>query len=631
MMTGPYSYRALAFCVHWCLVYERHLFKDAEIQKLADFQSLSAAAQWLYARLFFRKDFASGRWFRVSSLGTRYGDINVEKAVMELSQRCFLKEKPSSTEEYLALAKSLTKSELTRLGQELGLQSSCMLRTSISGTLFPQANGCLTPAQLALERQALPAVSGVQQATEAMRTAWAAMAPLDIGNALRNGLELSESSPPCLVTQPLFSSRAALEQYIAARQLEDSFQVLCPLSAANALTCAERAEEMLRELTSDDCPTQRKQRVMRYDQLCSLSDVYRERYTAVGILSNILWHSISILESSGKFAAAVSRLELLLESSCSLRRRGKFYDRLSLIYLNRFNDSKKAFSVCVEAQSDEFVRVVELHTLLKRAARINGTLCFPVTDDAVSVALVIPERFLPGRALQSASSRGGAVKFAGLDNAVGISVESLALQFYESEQGFRGIHLEGGAFEVIFLICLGDLLDMPVPDVFHAPCQLTPLDFGTEVFYNNRRELIHRRLAELHLLSASELIEWSNKRLNQEQARIIKQHAWFTRVPWSTVIAGLGGRGLIRILARLVTDFYYWRSGVPDLLLWQCDETPRCKLVEVKSAKDSLSAKQRHWLQELCASGVDVEICHIREHGRYRKRAVASKQIVESE
>ncbi|KAK4529733.1 hypothetical protein CCYA_CCYA02G0590 [Cyanidiococcus yangmingshanensis] len=616
---SPYACRVLAFCAHWCLRYERHLIHETEIQSLSDFESLSPPSQWLYARLFFRKDFAVGRWFRASALRARYRDIDVEKAIQELCQRGFLKDRPTSTEEYLGLAKSLTKLELRLLGKELGLRSACMLITSISGTCFPHVGNRLTRTRRALERQALPAVCGVKEKIQAFFTTWTTMIPFGIEYALRHGLDLRGRLPVCSVTEALFSSRAELERYAAACELERSFQAASIRSAAMALDLAEKAEKMLREIISAPAEANPENRITRYDQLTTLSRLYRDPHTCTGVLSNVLWHSIPSLESSGQFAGAANRLGLLLHSNCSLRRRGKFYDRLSLIYMNRMNDLGKALVLCKDAQFDEFVRPVEREILSKRAARISSRLGLSAEFGNESIAVVIPERFLQGRALETGKSRGAGVRFAGFDNTLGVSVETLALQFYESELGFHGAHLEGCTFEALFLICFGDFMNLPIPDVFHAPCQTLPLDFGTEVFYINRREAIQRRLTELSLLTEADLTAWVSTQLVHYQTLIAARNPRLVQVPWSIVIAGLGGRSLVRILALLVTDYHYWRSGAPDLLLWQVNGGPRCKLVEVKSANDSLAAKQRYWLRELVSAGVDAELCYVREHMRHPK------------
>jgi hypothetical protein len=612
---GPYTYRLLALSVHWCLQFERHLFSAAELDYLSAFVSLATASQWLYSWLFFRKGFSTGRWFRACSLQTRYREVDVAKASRELIQHGFLKDRPACTDDYFRLLKSLTQAEVTTLCRDLGLQSACMLKTCVAGALFQTNKQKITPARRKLEETILPAVCSCPEALQALLAAWAALAPLGLENMLRDGLELKDPLPPCLVERPLFSSRSALEAFQSARELEQSFEQMLGTSEPAALEISMTAEQRLREAlkTSDEALI--ATRVTRYDQLCDLQRLYREPYTTVGVLANILWHSVSVAESHGHYLDAVRRLELLLNANLCLRRRGKFYDRLSLILAQRLADRAGAFRVCLDSLSDAFVRDAERSVLWKRASRLCRELGVDVrlpNDPALSIP--IPERVLRGRALPGSGRRGGSVKFAGLDNTLAITVENLALQFYEAELGYTGAHLEGRTFEALFFIFFEDMLRLPVVDAFHVPCQAQPLDFGTEMFYVNRADNIRKRLLELSMLSESELSQWTREQL---QRSAIESRRWTPTqapVPWDVIVAGLGAQGLVQILTRLVTDLYYWRSGAPDLLLWRSSGKSSCKLVEVKSTNDTLAPKQRRWLQELIAAGIDVELCLVRNH-----------------
>lgn len=90
---------------------------------------------------------------------------------------------------------------------------------------------------------------------------------------------------------------------------------------------------------------------------------------------------------------------------------------------------------------------------------------------------------------------------------------------------------------------------------------------------------------------------------------------------------------MFRLLAQ---DYKGWGHGLPDLLLWK-ENGKRCppalshagalhpdpashwlpeglaKLVEVKGPRDRLSAYQQVWLDQLLASGLDCEVCYVRE------------------
>jgi Fanconi-associated nuclease 1 len=51
-------------------------------------------------------------------------------------------------------------------------------------------------------------------------------------------------------------------------------------------------------------------------------------------------------------------------------------------------------------------------------------------------------------------------------------------------------------------------------------------------------------------------------------------------------------------------------SGMPDVTLWKPGEATR--LLEVKGPGDSLSNKQRAWIDTLAAHGVDIVTCLVR-------------------
>lgn len=82
----------------------------------------------------------------------------------------------------------------------------------------------------------------------------------------------------------------------------------------------------------------------------------------------------------------------------------------------------------------------------------------------------------------------------------------------------------------------------------------------------------------------------------------------------------------------LAEDYKGWGHGLPDLLLWK--EKGTCslvsiqgflsygitivteglaKLVEVKGPRDKLSSYQQVWLDQLIVSGLDCEVCYVRE------------------
>ena len=62
------------------------------------------------------------------------------------------------------------------------------------------------------------------------------------------------------------------------------------------------------------------------------------------------------------------------------------------------------------------------------------------------------------------------------------------------------------------------------------------------------------------------------------------------------------------ILRRLLTDFAKYRSGMPDLLIWN---KRGVAFAEVKGARDRLSDAQREWTDFLHEIGVRVFLVHV--------------------
>ncbi len=98
------------------------------------------------------------------------------------------------------------------------------------------------------------------------------------------------------------------------------------------------------------------------------------------------------------------------------------------------------------------------------------------------------------------------------------SVEKCALGYYEVLRGYKGIHVENEAFPVIYNILFWDIIYYDkVKYVFQSPYQTYPLDFYSSDFYENRKEIINKRLLEIESFTNEELsneikIIFKNKR-----------------------------------------------------------------------------------------------------------------------
>jgi Fanconi-associated nuclease 1 len=74
----------------------------------------------------------------------------------------------------------------------------------------------------------------------------------------------------------------------------------------------------------------------------------------------------------------------------------------------------------------------------------------------------------------------------------------------------------------------------------------------------------------------------------------------------------------------LVSNWFYWSGGLPDLLIWD-PQRKKAKFVEVKGPGDSLSARQAWWLRTLSFAGAESCVLYVTDVPR-PKTAVKRKR-----
>jgi fanconi-associated nuclease 1 len=253
--------------------------------------------------------------------------------------------------------------------------------------------------------------------------------------------------------------------------------------------------------------------------------------------------------------------------------------------------------------------------------------------------------------------------FIGFESDAKVSMEELALQFYRLKEKFaQGSHCEGGPLGILFGLLMWDIMfDASIPHVFQTPVQDAPLDFGTEDFYNARKEAIEERfsLLESHQKNPdvgepsilSDMIEQSFRKWHGRVCRVVNWARW-TVDELKDIANCIGGKGLAVIFRRFALDFRYSHSGLPDLLLWDPPSrtftlskfstqsirrlnvilvTERAKFVEVKGPRDRLSDKQKIWIDYLMTAGIDIEVLYVREKLRDGEVDDSQDLIVERE
>lgn len=202
-----------------------------------------------------------------------------------------------------------------------------------------------------------------------------------------------------------------------------------------------------------------------------------------------------------------------------------------------------------------------------------------------------------------------------------VSVEDYCLEWYFCKEGWGGNHTEGGAIRFIFgLMMWESVIFKAVPDVFQTPYQDRPLDLMTEAFFESRKDAIESRLREISELSNEDLREEVSNTYEKHEGTRALGCIWnvYSKEDITCIACGLGTQVIARCCKLLCEDYGYWSGGLPDLTLWKVvtdgDQTTyNCKLVEVKSARDHLSEKQRAWLIELSSNNADCEVCKVVE------------------
>lgn len=234
-------------------------------------------------------------------------------------------------------------------------------------------------------------------------------------------------------------------------------------------------------------------------------------------------------------------------------------------------------------------------------------LLFPVVKPAIKVSVAPVNGILGG--VQKGKSiwkgEGGEV----------VNVETYALQHYE-RLGYKGYHCEGRIVTTLFGLLFWDIIFAPIPGAFETPYQTAPLDIFEDTFYHAREELIEKRLDEISGNNARQIIQ----NVDDEHR---ERGTWCLGVRWDLfpkedlleIAECFKGEALACLCRVLCEDYAQRGSGVPDLFIWNYAEK-LCKFVEVKGPGDRLQENQKLWVDVMQRAEVNVEVCHVQEHGK---------------
>lgn len=255
-------------------------------------------------------------------------------------------------------------------------------------------------------------------------------------------------------------------------------------------------------------------------------------------------------------------------------------------YESHLKDEKKAFEYCNKAFEDYYVRKAPELVIRKKAVRLAKKLkinsCCPYPQ------LNTPELHICANTLKrKVDLRNNVFYEPNEDGGFNvIKVEQVALNYYLDELGYTGgLHRENDLFNVIFFLLFYEQIfvkDEKINDIYRFDFQKLPLDFGSDSFYESRRDHFQRRfhfIGELSNEMLADLIE-SEYEKYQNLKMVIKKDSIHLR-HLKEIALCVNMSALMNVCRRLAEDHRFTRSGFPDLIVWNIDQR-KIKAVEVK-------------------------------------------------
>lgn len=340
----------------------------------------------------------------------------------------------------------------------------------------------------------------------------------------------------------------------------------------------------------------------------------------------ILSQSIDAFKKDKDKNRAVEALNFLLEQDCHvLTRKGKWYNELALIKMFHFKDAEASALITKQALKSKILTQVDKIDLIERAKKIlkKKTGVKPYTK--MEISTVLNDHIYEMPTYEAASNTIDALLMPGNtagnkstwriessdDSQIYGSVECLALYHYCEGEFFHGLHCEGRLPILLFVTLFWEeLYDIHIPGAFVTQYQSAPEDLFTEQFYKNRKEKIDMKLQIINHLGSESLSNMMEERFNlySQYQSIMPSDLLKSSVQLKEIVHCLGVQAVTGICKRLIDNYRLWRSGFPDLIVWNF-HTKKHKIVEVKGPKDTLSTKQRLWLEYLSQLGLNTEVC----------------------
>ncbi|XP_076258480.1 fanconi-associated nuclease 1-like [Rhynchophorus ferrugineus] len=365
---------------------------------------------------------------------------------------------------------------------------------------------------------------------------------------------------------------------------------------------------------------------------------YRAEYVYVKILTEC---SESIFTKTNGFPEYVATwLDFLIKTFPNYKIVGKWYSRLIWLYMSHLEpiDYEKASQLMIEALTKCKDDEISLHDLANLAKKMKDSKKYKIKQiyhDQVAFMMprLIKESDIPTEHINAltlpninkAKRKMFVVKDLSNDDITIKNVEDVALSYYE-QNGYQGFHCENSLIHALFMLFFWDIIYSPprnIPAIFVSSIQTGPLDIFTEYFYDNRKRSFEERLLQIESKwTLKETVEFARNNYQEHS------HEWSVFGPVinivpekkivDDVVTVIGQTLLSKILERLVKNLKQFRSGMPDLFLYNVEEQ-KCKFVEVKSSTDRLATNQLLWLKYLQSNGADVAVCWVNNSNKAKK------------
>jgi len=170
----------------------------------------------------------------------------------------------------------------------------------------------------------------------------------------------------------------------------------------------------------------------------------------------------------------------------------------------------------------------------------------------------------------------------------------------------KALHSENWFWNSLLGLAFWDIIFKPLPGVFHHPFQRGPVDlFHPEDFYENRKELIEKRLKSIkNGRYCKQILNTAKKKY--KTANYLVSWNYLDLGFLERVLETFPADKLEAILRRQLRELRRNSSGLPDV--FSIDPKGRPFLYEVKGPGDQLRPNQRAWLSFMNDIGIDCSV-----------------------